>query len=265
MLVSDQAFVGDPPGVADLDGHKLVVASSAAATGGPAPGDRIGGIGLRQRILSEAALRLLEPGRDPLVVVLPNGLTSEGADGLLRRARRALARPHHPDPRGRPRRPDHRARRHRLPRAPGRVRARPRDLPGRRRPDRRRRGAAEPADPQRPGRRRADRGGVDRGVVHRPAGAARLASRPQPRPHLGPGPARLRSDRRAARRDPLQRHRRLRRHDHQPARRAGDRLGAWRGPTTASRSPHPSRSSWPPRAGPRCCSRPAPPRPRCTT
>ena len=79
VLVSDQAFGADPPGVANLDGRKLVVASSAAATGGPAPGDRIGGIGLRQRILSEAALRMLEPGRDPLVVVLPNGLTSEGA------------------------------------------------------------------------------------------------------------------------------------------------------------------------------------------
>ncbi len=79
VLVSDQAFVGDPPGVANLDGHKLVVASSAAATGGPAPGERINGIGLRQRILSEAAVRMLEPGRHPLVVVLPNSLTSERA------------------------------------------------------------------------------------------------------------------------------------------------------------------------------------------
>ncbi len=83
VLMSDQAFVGDPPGVADLDGHKLVVASSAVSSGGPGPGDRIGGIGLRQRILSEAALRLLDPGREPLVVVLPKGPSSADADDFF--------------------------------------------------------------------------------------------------------------------------------------------------------------------------------------
>ena len=79
VLMSDAAFVGDPPAVADLNGHKLVVTSSAAASGGPGPGVRIGGIALRQRILSEAALRMLEPGRDPLVVVLPSRLNSDDA------------------------------------------------------------------------------------------------------------------------------------------------------------------------------------------
>src|SRR5690606_35669355 len=63
-LVSDLAFVDDPPAVARLDGRKLVTASTGAAAGGPGPGDRTSGVALRQRILSEAALRLLEPGRD---------------------------------------------------------------------------------------------------------------------------------------------------------------------------------------------------------
>jgi len=80
VLVSDVAFVDDPPAVAQLGGRKLVVASTGASAGGPGPGDRTSGVALRQRILSEAALRLLEPGRDPLVVVLPPGLTSVGAD-----------------------------------------------------------------------------------------------------------------------------------------------------------------------------------------
>ncbi|HWM75448.1 MAG TPA: DUF6049 family protein [Nocardioides sp.] len=81
VLLSDRAFVGDAPGVASLDGRKLVFVSSGASSGGPAPGDRVAAVALRQRILSEAALRVLEPGRrDPLVVVMPAALTSLGAE-----------------------------------------------------------------------------------------------------------------------------------------------------------------------------------------
>ncbi len=81
VLLSDRAFDGDPPGVASLDGRKLVIASAGASAGGPAPGNRVTGVALRQRILSEAALRVLEPGRrDPLVVVMPAALTSLGAE-----------------------------------------------------------------------------------------------------------------------------------------------------------------------------------------
>jgi uncharacterized protein DUF6049 len=84
VLLTDRAFAGDAPGVADLDGRKLVFASSGAAAGGPAPGDRVTGTALRQRILSEAALRVLEPGRrDPLVVVMPTALTSLGAEDFF--------------------------------------------------------------------------------------------------------------------------------------------------------------------------------------
>jgi hypothetical protein len=80
VLITDRAFLDEAPGVASLDGRKLIVASSGAAAGGPAPGDPYASVALRQRILSEAALRVLEPGRrDPLVVVLPVQLTSDGA------------------------------------------------------------------------------------------------------------------------------------------------------------------------------------------
>lgn len=79
-LVSDQAVQGgaDPvtgaagPVVASAAGWRLVLSSSAAASGGPAPGDPLAGVPLRQRLLAEAAVRLLDPDRPPLVVTLPD-------------------------------------------------------------------------------------------------------------------------------------------------------------------------------------------------
>ena len=61
---------------------------SGAASGGPGTGRPARpGWRSRQRILSEAALRVLEPGRrDPLVVVLPAELASQAAERVLRRA-----------------------------------------------------------------------------------------------------------------------------------------------------------------------------------
>lgn len=80
-LLSDRMFGDDPPGVATADGHTVVVTSSGAAAGGPGPGDPLSAVGLRQRIVSEAALRVLEPGRrEPLVVVLPTRLDPSGAE-----------------------------------------------------------------------------------------------------------------------------------------------------------------------------------------
>ncbi len=70
-LLTDSAFEGEAPGVARVDGHRVVVTSSGAARGGPGPGDRFTSLQLRQRILSEATVRLLTPGRRPLVVVMP--------------------------------------------------------------------------------------------------------------------------------------------------------------------------------------------------
>ena len=71
VLVTDQMFGSDAPAVARTHGRRLVVTSSVAE-GGPGPGDRLAAVPLRQQILSEAALRLLAPGRKPLVVVLPD-------------------------------------------------------------------------------------------------------------------------------------------------------------------------------------------------
>ena len=70
VLVTDKQFT-DPPAVASIAGQRLVVTSSGAADGGPAPGDLRGTIAMRQRILAEAAVRFLQPARSPLVVLLP--------------------------------------------------------------------------------------------------------------------------------------------------------------------------------------------------
>ena len=75
VLVTDRMFTDNPPDVADAGGHRLVVASSGAASGGPGPGDRMRAVDVRQRILADAAVRLLTPGRGALVVVLPSDWT----------------------------------------------------------------------------------------------------------------------------------------------------------------------------------------------
>jgi Family of unknown function (DUF6049) len=70
ILVTDKMF-DRAPAVAAVSGRRLVVTSTGAAEGGPAPGDPLGTIALRQRILAEAAVRFLRPARSPLVVLLP--------------------------------------------------------------------------------------------------------------------------------------------------------------------------------------------------
>ncbi len=69
-LVSDKMFRGTAPVIADLDGHEMIVASSGAAAGGPGPNDPVDAISVRQRIVSEAALR--RGSGKPLVVVVPD-------------------------------------------------------------------------------------------------------------------------------------------------------------------------------------------------
>lgn len=71
------------PTVATVDGRRLVLASSGAATGGPGPDDRLGDVALRQRILAEAAVRRLERPHEPLVVVLPTGWSPKDVAGFF--------------------------------------------------------------------------------------------------------------------------------------------------------------------------------------
>lgn len=73
VLLDDTGVRGPTSTVARAAGHRLVLASSGAAAGGPGPIDPRGSLALRQRILAEAALRLLDD-HQPLVVQLPDSL-----------------------------------------------------------------------------------------------------------------------------------------------------------------------------------------------
>lgn len=71
-ILSDQALDDpDASGVARIAGRRVLLAATATAQGGPGPEDRFGEIAMRQRILADAALRLLFEDRAPLVVVMP--------------------------------------------------------------------------------------------------------------------------------------------------------------------------------------------------
>jgi hypothetical protein len=89
VLVADSALaVADPGTVTRVAGRDLVVASSAAATGGPDPDDPLSPIALRQRLVAEAAVRLLGSGsgsRDAtLVVTVPPTFTPQPGTGFFR-------------------------------------------------------------------------------------------------------------------------------------------------------------------------------------
>ncbi len=83
VLVTDRMFGPRAPSVARAEGRTLAVSSSGAAAGGPGPTNRMTPLALRQRIVSEAAVRLLTPGRKPLVVTLPSTWTADSVDGFF--------------------------------------------------------------------------------------------------------------------------------------------------------------------------------------
>lgn len=82
ILLGDNAF-GIPPSsptsVVRLLGHKVIVTSTGAEAGGPGPTAANDPLALRQRLLSEAALRLTNGDRAPLVVTLPTVWRGEDA------------------------------------------------------------------------------------------------------------------------------------------------------------------------------------------
>ena len=83
VLLSDRAFGPDAPAVAKTAHRRVVVASSGATGGGPGPDWRMSPLALRQRIVSEAALRLLTEDGRPLVAVLPATWRPGAAPGFF--------------------------------------------------------------------------------------------------------------------------------------------------------------------------------------
>lgn len=82
ILLGDNAFAippTSPTSVVKLLGHEVVVTSTGAEAGGPAPTAANDPLALRQRLLSEAALRLEADDTAPLVVTLPTVWRGEDA------------------------------------------------------------------------------------------------------------------------------------------------------------------------------------------
>jgi uncharacterized protein DUF6049 len=82
ILLTDAMFDGPAPAIADTEGHRVVVTSTASGEGGPGPGSRTSITAMRQRLLSEAAVRFLRGDREPLTMVVPhdwNPSTGSGA------------------------------------------------------------------------------------------------------------------------------------------------------------------------------------------
>jgi hypothetical protein len=79
ILVSDKSVArGRAPSVASYADRRLVLYASDVLKGGPGPDDPLASVAVRQRILSEAALRMTEPDRQPLVIVFPPTWTPPG-------------------------------------------------------------------------------------------------------------------------------------------------------------------------------------------
>ncbi len=82
ILLGDSAFDLPPEttnSVVKMLGHKLLVTSTAAESGGPGPTAATDPLALRQRLISEAALRTLADDPAPLIVTLPTVWRGEDA------------------------------------------------------------------------------------------------------------------------------------------------------------------------------------------
>ncbi len=83
ILLIDTMFEDPAPALADTEGHNVVVTSSAAGEGGPGPGDRTSITSMRQRLLSEAAVRFLHGDRAPLTMVVPHDWNPSDGSGAF--------------------------------------------------------------------------------------------------------------------------------------------------------------------------------------
>lgn len=83
LLITDRMFDPEnyrkgPPVVGEYADHTIAPTSYGAATGGPGPEPRLGPVAFRQRVLAEAAVRLVSPGRrHPLIVLVPRTVDSQ--------------------------------------------------------------------------------------------------------------------------------------------------------------------------------------------
>ncbi len=74
VLLGDSAFdlpPETPNSVVRMLGHKVLVTSTAAESGGPGPTAATDPLAMRQRLLSEAALRALDDDSAPLIITMP--------------------------------------------------------------------------------------------------------------------------------------------------------------------------------------------------
>ena len=83
VLVTDRMFPDGAPPLARVDGRRLTPTSWSTEQGGPGPGDRLTAVAMRQRILAETAVRMLDPERPPLVVVMPQNWHPESTLGFF--------------------------------------------------------------------------------------------------------------------------------------------------------------------------------------
>jgi hypothetical protein len=96
VLMADTAFTAPPTSASSMIRileHEVVVTSSGARSGGPvttAAGDPLG---MRQRLLSEAALRVVDGSRAPLVVTLPTRWQPEDPESFFGALSRGWLRP----------------------------------------------------------------------------------------------------------------------------------------------------------------------------
>ncbi len=74
ILLADTSFAfppDAPESMVRMLGHKVVVTASGASAGGPSPTAADDPLAIRQRLLSEAALRVQSGARSPIVLMLP--------------------------------------------------------------------------------------------------------------------------------------------------------------------------------------------------
>ena len=93
LLVTDRMLGSEPPAAVEADGRRLLVTSYGATQGSPGPGASLTSVGIRQRLLAEAAVRVVKNDRRPLVAVLPLEWGLSDPAGFFGRRRRPRLHP----------------------------------------------------------------------------------------------------------------------------------------------------------------------------